>query len=700
MQPESGTWASLSIRAARIGAVAHGGQILLSSSTRELVEDDLPPHVFLRDLGLFRLKDVDRPERISQVAAEGLQAEFPPLRGAERIKTPVLRRRSALAAAVVGVVAAAVAIPVFALSSGGSHTSFQTASPGASAVAAVDAASGGPRGSIELAAAPKAIAYGDGSIWVTMPNQNAVARISPQTRAVQQTIGVGSGPTGVTVGGGFVWVANSLDGTVWQIDPRTNGGQVVDKIDVGNGPTGVAYGLGGVWVANSVDRTIERIDPLTGAPGKPIPVGAGADAIAVGDGAVWVTSESASVLSRVDPRSRIVLPINVGNQPASVAVGSDAVWVANGGDGTISRIDPATNRVAATIGVGEGPSGVAIATDGKSVWVSNELSGTLTKVDTATNDPVDKVTVGDKPQGVALSADTAYVASQGSRAHRGGTLTVLVPNPLGVYSPRLPKALDPAYGYTAWDLTTLTNDGLVGYGRSGGAESYRIVPDLAAALPTISDGGRTYTFQLRSGIRYSNGELVQPADFRRALERALLAKVDYSTTPYFTGIVGAKACLGAKRCDLSKGIVADPASNTVTFHLTEPDPDLLYKLALPTAVRRAREHAAEREVASPRHGAVHGQRDRQEAQRRQARAQSAVPRLVDGRPTRRLPRRGSSSAGVTRDRPRSVPSSVALQTSRRRASTRPGRPLSCPHCGRGTPVGSTRARRPRLSASG
>jgi class 3 adenylate cyclase len=48
-------------RAARIGAIAHGGQILVSESTRALVEDDLPEGLFLRDLGLWKLKDIDRP---------------------------------------------------------------------------------------------------------------------------------------------------------------------------------------------------------------------------------------------------------------------------------------------------------------------------------------------------------------------------------------------------------------------------------------------------------------------------------------------------------------------------------------------------------------------------------------------------------------------------------------------------------------
>ncbi len=66
-------------RAARISAVAHGGQILLSESTAVLVRDDLPPSVRLLDLGLHRLKDLARSQRLSQVVAAGLSAEFPPL---------------------------------------------------------------------------------------------------------------------------------------------------------------------------------------------------------------------------------------------------------------------------------------------------------------------------------------------------------------------------------------------------------------------------------------------------------------------------------------------------------------------------------------------------------------------------------------------------------------------------------------------
>jgi predicted ATPase/class 3 adenylate cyclase len=64
-------------RAARIAAAAHGGQILVSETTRALVEAALPSGVSLRDLGEHRLKDLRGPARLFQVVAEGLSSEFP-----------------------------------------------------------------------------------------------------------------------------------------------------------------------------------------------------------------------------------------------------------------------------------------------------------------------------------------------------------------------------------------------------------------------------------------------------------------------------------------------------------------------------------------------------------------------------------------------------------------------------------------------
>jgi predicted ATPase/class 3 adenylate cyclase len=67
-------------RAARVAAVGHGGQVLVSEAAAVLVRDGLPPGTALADLGSHRLKDLGRPERIFQLQAAGLPAGFPPLR--------------------------------------------------------------------------------------------------------------------------------------------------------------------------------------------------------------------------------------------------------------------------------------------------------------------------------------------------------------------------------------------------------------------------------------------------------------------------------------------------------------------------------------------------------------------------------------------------------------------------------------------
>ena len=129
-------------------------------------------------------------------------------------------------------------------------------------------------------------------------------------------------------------------------------------------------------------------------------------------------------------------------------------------------------------------------------------------------------------------------------------------------------------------LAQLTNDGLVGFRRAGGVQGAGVVPNLATSQPKPTDGGRTYTFHLRKGVRYSTGAPVLAGDIRRGIERSVL----YSApAPYLRSwIVGAKACVKAAekavaankprpRCDLSKGIVANDRTGTITFHLTGPN---------------------------------------------------------------------------------------------------------------------------------
>jgi YVTN family beta-propeller protein len=600
-------------RAARICSAGHGGQILVSNTTRELIEDDLPAGVVLRDLGEHRLKDLDRPERIHQLAVEGLPSEFAPLKtvDAQPVEAtpfagregelaeaataavaprPRLRQRRTLALAGV-VLAGAIAVGSFFLAGGTGGAGAVSVRP--NAVGVVSAKRDRLVAAVPVGASPSGVAVGDGSVWVTNADDHTVARIDPVTRQVRQTIPVGSAPTGIAFGDGAVWVANNLDGTVSRIDPQLD--RVVLNIVVGTAPTGVAFGEGAVWVANSQDGTVTKIDPQRGVPVGVVRVGATVSDVAVGAGAVWASDGPAAKVARIDPATKnIEARIPVGNGAAGLALGNGLLWVANSLDGTVSAIDPTTNAVKRTDPVGSGPTGVAAAHD--TVWVSNELAGTVSRIDMRTNE-VRFVKVGNRPGGVAVVGSSVWITVRASgTAHRGGTLVLRAPHG-GTPLDRIDTAV--AFGSLSWpDVLINTNDGLVGFKRVGGSEGATLVPDLAVSLPAPVRRGKSYTFRIRTGIRYSNGARVRASDFRRALERVFA--LNSQGSGFYAAIAGAATCMRRpRRCDLSRGIVADDAANTVTFHLTRPDPDFLYKLALPFADAVPAGTAAKERVRRP-----------------------------------------------------------------------------------------------------
>jgi predicted ATPase/class 3 adenylate cyclase len=79
--PSGGTYVGLAVHlAARLMAAGHGGQVLLSQVTRELVQHELPAHLHLKDLGIHRLKDIPHVVRISTLLTETLPADFPPIK--------------------------------------------------------------------------------------------------------------------------------------------------------------------------------------------------------------------------------------------------------------------------------------------------------------------------------------------------------------------------------------------------------------------------------------------------------------------------------------------------------------------------------------------------------------------------------------------------------------------------------------------
>jgi peptide/nickel transport system substrate-binding protein len=179
---------------------------------------------------------------------------------------------------------------------------------------------------------------------------------------------------------------------------------------------------------------------------------------------------------------------------------------------------------------------------------------------------------------IVSSAQAGSPSQTGNEQHRGGTMRLL--------SVAAGGTLDPQINYTLqyWQLYQSMYDGLVTFKHAKGSEGFTIVPDLAEEMPKAEDGGKTYVFKLRKGIKFSNGQELTVKDVVASFQRIFKISGPTSGT-FYNLIVGADACLKtAATCTLDGGVVADEAANTVTFHLTKPDAEFFDKLAVPHAV--------------------------------------------------------------------------------------------------------------------
>ena len=414
-------------------------------------------------------------------------------------------------------------------------------------------------------------------MWVANRLDGTVSRIDQEGSPDEIVhIPVGGAPSALAFGAGSLWVADGDAREVVQVDPGAN--KALPPITVGNAPRSLAVTAGALWAVSGVDGSVARID-LDSTRVTSIPIGAIPTAIVAGAGALWVSSEESGTVTRIDPRSgAVVSAITVGNGPSALAAGEGAVWVVNRHDGTLSRIDPARNVESGIEEIGGEPT--AVAAGGGTVWVAGGEAGTVARVDPEGPTLIDKIETGSSPTALALSGGSLWTAAVAPQAaHRGGTLRVLA----SVDDERLPIDWVEGAGYstTTIQLTSLAYDGLVGYRRVGGAGGATLVGALATSAPARSSDGRTYVFTLRPGVRYSDGRLVQPEDFRASIERSLRI-ADPVFPRYFAAVVGASQCTRA-RCDLSRGIETDGRARTITVHLTRRDGDFLHKLTTPLA---------------------------------------------------------------------------------------------------------------------
>ena len=450
---------------------------------------------------------------------------------------------------------------------------------GASGLVAVDTASDQLVHATRLPGAPSAVSGGSGSVWVADPGGGNVSRVDPGSGAEVDRILVGGGPGSITSAAGAIWVASTVNATLTRIDPATEA--VTQTIALpGANPGAIAYGAGGLWVADSVARELFEVDPVTGSLRRTLPLDLQPSALAAVDGALWVAGYDTGTIEKVDPASgRATGHVHVGNGPVALTAQAGSLWIANSLDATISRVDPAALAVTATIPVGSGPA--ALAAGAGSLWVANRYSGTVSRIDPRDNRAIATLVVGGDPTALVAGRGQIWVAvaAEGS-GHRGGTLTLVTSTTLDTSAPATSASIDPAFFYTAFSpqFGGLAYDDLITFQRSAGADGLRIVPDLALAIPPPSDGGATYAFRIRPGIRYSDGHPLRASDFRRAFER--LFRVGSPGLSLYTRLVGATACAAHPQgCDLSNGVVTNDATGRVTFHLTAPDPEFLFKLS-------------------------------------------------------------------------------------------------------------------------
>ncbi|HEX9064505.1 MAG TPA: ABC transporter substrate-binding protein [Streptosporangiaceae bacterium] len=204
-----------------------------------------------------------------------------------------------------------------------------------------------------------------------------------------------------------------------------------------------------------------------------------------------------------------------------------------------------------------------------------------------------KATVRVRRGGAALAAAaTLLLAACGSSGGGGsgggsGNAGAGAPKPgvakgtlTGAMSSGAIDSMDPNRWWFAvtWGLANALCTTLVRYADKPGVAGTGLVPGTAS-LPKVSDNGLLYTFTMRPGARFSDGQPITTADVKYSFERLMNPKVGTGTGGYFTDLIGASAYMAGKASSIS-GITT--TAKTISFHLNQADGAFLYKTALPT----------------------------------------------------------------------------------------------------------------------
>jgi peptide/nickel transport system substrate-binding protein len=174
--------------------------------------------------------------------------------------------------------------------------------------------------------------------------------------------------------------------------------------------------------------------------------------------------------------------------------------------------------------------------------------------------------------GAAAGSSSSTTGASTGTVKQGGTIKIGTVGP-DSYDPQEYQTVQ------ADSALHLVWSGLLAFKDATGQASTELVPALADSIPTPTDGGKTYTFHIRSGLHYSDGEPVVASDVVNMVKRNLFLGGPFSS--FFSDIVGSDKYTAAKKPNAPlSGMVADDASGTLTIHLVKPDTRILYVFAI------------------------------------------------------------------------------------------------------------------------
>jgi class 3 adenylate cyclase/tRNA A-37 threonylcarbamoyl transferase component Bud32 len=571
-------------RAARLCALAKPGEVLASDAVRELAgATDGVSYGFRR---VERLKGYEKPVGVVEVHPAERAPKRELARSMKRTLGGSRPRRRLLVTAVLVLAAVAAVVPLAFLSGGGSARAGVLKQ---GTIGLIDATTMKPVGTMDELGVPDAT-WRDpqGEIWSLDGASGSMARVDPKTRKVALRFPLQIDPSAPAWGAGSFWMSDYTHAQVVRYDPQY--GTIVKRIDL---PTeglaypditsGLVYGAGSIWAAyGKWPFRIARIDPATNRVVKTfdLPKNRGQALLAFGNGSLWAVSQDTGEVWRIDPETLDVVAtakLHSGWVEDLRVVGGYA-WMPIENDRAVWKVDSHGN-ILKSITTGDLPN--ALTDDGRNLYVNNNKGASVSKIDTAT-DEVTTLHVGHLPQGIAVGAGLLWVPLAESVAD--ATVGLSGKKRLSVVTEGDPWFnTDPALtsGGAQIQLQQAIGARLLGYPDREQPDGATLQPEIAD-LPTVSDGGRTYTFRIRKGYRFSppSGKPVTAEVMRYSIERALSPVLTDPTAQGYNmvqDIVGFDAYRAGKAQHVSGIRVSGDA---LSFTLSQPAADFPARISL------------------------------------------------------------------------------------------------------------------------